>query len=235
MGEPDSGARPEEKSTRAVRRAARGLSERDGHRWRARLPFIRGIIAQRRPTCTHTCARVCASLHPCTGTFSHLPRCTQLIHPTPSRGFLRLRCPQEWPTDKQHLPSGQSVCEQTPNTLMGGDKATGHRHPVNGRPQSTRCVLSPPFDHAGTPSGVVTSASRAAAVGLEVSTKCRLPRDISAMRSDTVLRLGTVKDLSLAGGLIGILSRSLPVSLPPSERSAAMCFQLSWRSALSRG
>lgn len=35
--------------------------------------------------------------------FSHLPSCPHLLHPTPSQGFLWLRCPQEWPTDKQHL------------------------------------------------------------------------------------------------------------------------------------
>lgn len=56
------------------------------------------------PGCSYTCA--------CRHTFPHLPSCTHLIHPTPSQGFLRLRCPQEWPTDKEHLLQGQSACEQ---------------------------------------------------------------------------------------------------------------------------
>lgn len=77
-----------------------------------------------------------ACRHASTHTFPHLPSCTHLIHPTPSQGFLRLRCPQEWPTDKEHLLSGQPVSMRTtPNTLMGGRQS--HRPQTSSKQQTT--------------------------------------------------------------------------------------------------
>ena len=102
MGEPDSGAWPEEKLTWAARQAVSGSW--DGWSLLQGLT-LRHIHSNTYTILSHACFMY-VKWHAWTDTFPHSP--PPSVHNSfilqPLRGFLRLKCPQEWPTDKEHLP-----------------------------------------------------------------------------------------------------------------------------------